>query len=178
MFLEPLLVFLLIRHLRKVLLTFSPITEWNRLLTILPYAVVVLFIIQQSLSIAPVTIWIWHLLLLTIVAATFKLPEFIGARPVMMAVLPLIALSILGDIIKVIDHSLYQKIHSYFDVAFSIAITWMVAMLIRSNKQRKALEKERKKTREEEERSKFMAARKAELEVLVAERTAELTNQK
>ena len=31
---------------------------------------------------------------------------------------------------------------------------------------------------EEEERSKFMAAQKAELEILVAERTAELTNQK
>src|SRR5204863_4103343 len=47
-----------------------------------------------------------------------------------------------------------------------------------SKKQRKALEKERKKTHEEEERNKFMAARKAELEVLVAERTSELTNQK
>jgi len=71
-----------------------------------------------------------------------------------------------------------MKIDSYFAIAFSIAITWMVAMLIRSKKQRKALEKERKKTHEEEERNKFMAARKAELELLVAERTSELTNQK
>ena len=144
--LEPLLVFLLIIHLRKVLRTFSPIAEWNKLLTILLYAVVVLFIIQVSLSATPVTMWIWHLLLLTIVGVTFKLPEFMGARPVMLAVLPLIALSIISDIIKALDNSLYLKIDSYFDIAFSIAITWMVAMLIRSNKQRKALEKERKKT--------------------------------
>jgi two-component system NtrC family sensor kinase len=178
MFLEPFLIFFLIRHLRKVLRTFSPVAEWNRLLTILLYAVVVLFIIQETLSITPVTIWIWHLLLLSIVGVTFKLPEFIGARPVMFAVLPLIALSIISDIFKGLDITLYVKIHAYFNFAYAVAITWMVAMLLRSNKQQKALEKERKKTHEEEERNKFMAAQKAELEILVAERTSEITNQK
>jgi len=96
----------------------------------------------------------------------------------MIAFLPLIALSIVSDIVKVTDNNLYLKIKSYFDIAGAVGITWMVAMLIRSRKQQKALEKERKKTQEEEERSKFMAAQKAELEILVAERTVELTNQK
>jgi two-component system NtrC family sensor kinase len=176
--LEPLLVFLLILHLRKVLRTFSPIAEWNKFLTILLYAVVALFIIQVSLSAMPVTKWIWHLLLLAIIWVTFKLPEFTAARSVMVAVVPFIALSIFNDIIKVLANTLYQHIDQYFKIAYPIAITWMVAMLIRSRKQQKALEKERKKTQEEEERSKFMAARKAELELLVAERTVELTNQK
>ena len=176
--LEPLLVFLLILHLRKMLRAFSPIAEWNKLLTISLYGVVALFIIQVSLSATPVTIWIWHLLLITIVVVTFKLPEFAGARPVMLAVLPLIALSITSVLIKAVSQGFYLKIDSYFDVAFSIAITWMVAMLIRSRKQQKAIEKERKKTQEEEERSKFIATQKAELEILVAKRTAELTNQK
>ncbi|MEP6951560.1 MAG: ATP-binding protein [Ginsengibacter sp.] len=178
MFLEPVVVFILIIHLRKVLRPFSPVGEWNKLLTISLFAVVVLFIIQSGLSATPVTKWIWHLLLLIIVAATFKLPEFTGARPVMVAVLPFIALTIISDVVKALSNTLYQKIDSYISIAFPIAITWMIAMLIRSNKQRKALERERNKTHEEEERGKFMAAQKAELEVLVAERTAEITNQK
>jgi two-component system, NtrC family, sensor kinase len=178
MFLEPVLVFILIIHMRKVLRTFSPIGEWNRLLTISLYGVVALFLVQAGLSATAVTMWIWHLLLVIIVVAAFKLPEFTGARPVMIAVLPFIALTIVSDIVKVLSNTLYQKIHSYISLAFPVAITWMVAMIIRSNKQRKALDKERKKTHEEEERSKFIASQKAELEVLVAERTVELTNQK
>jgi two-component system NtrC family sensor kinase len=164
--------------MRKMLRTFSPIAEWNKMLTISLYAVVVLFIIQLILPIAPVTIWIWHLILLAIIGIVFKVPEFMAARPVIIAFLPLVALSIVSDIIKVIDNNLYLKIKNYFDIAGAVGITWMVAMLIRSRKQQKALEKERKKTHEEEERSKFMAAQKAELEILVAKRTAELTNQK
>jgi two-component system NtrC family sensor kinase len=176
--LEPLLVFLLILHLRKMLRAFSPVAEWNKLLTISLYGVVVLFIIQVSLSALPVTIWIWHLLLITIIIVTFKLPEFAVARPVMLAVLPLIALSILSVLIKAVSHGFYLKIDAYFNIAFPIAITWMIAMLIRSRKQQKALDKERKKTQEEEVRSKFIATQKAELEILVAKRTVELTNQK
>ena len=178
MFPEQLLVFLLILHMRKVLRTFSPIVAWNRLLTISLYGVVALFLIQVSLSATPVILWVWHLLLLTLLVVTFKLPEFTGARPVMIAVLPFIALTITRDLVKVLSHTLYLKIDSYISIAFPVAITWMIAMLIRSNKQKKALEKERKKTQEEEERSKFIATQKDQLEVLVAERTVELTNQK
>jgi two-component system, NtrC family, sensor kinase len=178
MSLEPILVFFLVRHLRSVLRTFSPIAEWNKILTISMYAVIALFILELSLPITHVTMWIWHLLLLALIGVTFKLTEFTAARPVMVAVLPLTILSILGDIIKTLDNSFYVKINGYFDIAYAVAITWMVAMLIRSNKQRKALALERKKTQEEEERSKFMAAQKAELELLVVERTAELTHQK
>src|SRR5260221_9747035 len=100
MILEPILVFLLILHLRKTLRIFSPNAEWSKLLKISLYAVVALFILQRVLSIAPVTIWIWHLLLVIIVVATFKLPQFIHAQPVMFAVLPFIGLSIIQDIIK------------------------------------------------------------------------------
>jgi len=51
-------------------------------------------------------------------------------------------------------------------------------MLIINKKQRKALEKEQLKTQEEERQNKIMATLKAELEVQVAERTAEITSQK
>ncbi|MBT8298644.1 MAG: two-component sensor histidine kinase [Maribacter sp.] len=54
----------------------------------------------------------------------------------------------------------------------------MIAMLIRSNKQNKALKKERQKTLAEEERNKFISAQKEKLELIVEERTAEITKQK
>ncbi|MFN2440597.1 MAG: sensor histidine kinase [Chitinophagaceae bacterium] len=62
--------------------------------------------------------------------------------------------------------------------AFPVAITWMIALLIRSRKQYKALVAERKKREEEEEQYRLMKERKAELEAVVLERTAELMKQK
>ena len=54
----------------------------------------------------------------------------------------------------------------------------MIAIVVKSNKQQKALETEREKTREEQEKSKFIAEQKDRLEELVNERTAEILKQK
>jgi signal transduction histidine kinase len=54
----------------------------------------------------------------------------------------------------------------------------MIAMFVITNKQKKDLDKEKTKTREEEEQKTIMTSLKAELEVQVAQRTAELTKQK
>jgi signal transduction histidine kinase len=54
----------------------------------------------------------------------------------------------------------------------------MIAMFVKSGKQQKALEKERKKREEEEEQNRLVAARKAELETLVTQRTSALIVQK
>ena len=72
----------------------------------------------------------------------------------------------------------YPANNDYFEVATVFSLIWMIAMLLISRKQRRALERERKKTHEEEEQKKWMAERKAELEKVVAERTLELTQQK
>ena len=178
MFLEPFIAFILIRYMRKLLQTFSPMAEWNKILTILLFAIPIVYTIQQVLHLGFVIDWIWHLLILAIVGAIFKLPEFTNVRPFTLAFLPLIGLSIISEVIKAIDQNLYQKIHSYFEIAYAVALTWMVAMLIRSRKQQKALQKEREKTLEQEAQNKFMVAQKDQLELLVAQRTAELTSQK
>ncbi len=178
MSLEPFLVFFLIRHLRKNLRTFSPDAWWDKIFTYSMYGVIILVILQQALSLAFVTIWVWHLLLLVIVYISFTLPIFLRVRTVMIAVLPLIGISLFNDILKTLQYNLYNYLKTFLDIAFSIAITWMIAMLIKSGKQNKALEKERRKTLEEEKKSKFIAAQKEELELIVAERTAEITHQK
>ena len=57
-------------------------------------------------------------------------------------------------------------------------LVWMIVMLVITNKQNKALARERAKAQEEERQNKIMAQLKADLEIQVKERTAELTQQK
>lgn len=178
MTLEPVLSFFLLRFLRKNLRTFSPHPWWNKMLLYAMIGVGVVFVLELSLSIQYITTWIWHILLLGIIYISFTDPIFSRVRTAMVAVLPAVVLSLFTDIVKTVSNSFYKNIETYFDIAFAIAVTWMVAMLVKSNKQNKALEKERKRTLEEEERSKFIEAQKVQLEKVVAERTAEITQQK
>lgn len=178
MSLEPFLAFFLIRYLRKSLRIFAPNPEWDRILTSSQYAVVGLFIIDVVLKTHPVTMWIWYLLLFAITWICLKQPDFSFAKPVIYAVVPLVAISFVSDVIKLVQIDAYNKMENYLNLAVAGALAWMIALLVRSNKQKKALENERRKTREQEERSKFIEGQKDQLEVLVNARTAELTKQK
>ncbi|HUZ60887.1 MAG TPA: ATP-binding protein [Hanamia sp.] len=175
---EPFLAFFLILFLRKSLRKISPDREWDKRLTLSLYCIAGLFIIGIIFHTGIITIWIWYALLLAIAAIILKYKIFEFAKKTIYAVLPLILLAFISDLLKLITPGLYSNIKGYMNFAFCVAITWMVATLVKSNKQQKALEAERKKTKEEEERSKFIAAQKDKLEILVNERTAELVQQK
>ena len=175
---EPILAFFLVRYLRRSLKAISPDEWWNQILTYTLYGIVVLAAVQFVFHLTPVVMWVWHALLLALVFIIYKNPVFDFAKKVMYAVLPLILLGIVSDLVKTINPDFYQQVETYFEVAFGVAITWMIATVVKSNKQQKALEAEREKTHAEEERSKFIAARKDELEVLVKERTSEILKQK
>jgi signal transduction histidine kinase len=175
---EPIIAFFLIRHLRKTLRTTSALPEWDKPLTYAMIGVAVLFVLDAIFLPDIFTAWLWHILMLLLIWFTFRQNELYPARNVMLAVLPLILVFILTDLIKLLPERLYSSIHNYPDFAVPFAVIWMVAMLIISRKQQKALEKERKRTHEEEEQKRLMAVRKAELEVLVAERTSEIMQQK
>jgi two-component system, NtrC family, sensor kinase len=89
-----------------------------------------------------------------------------------------VLLSFLSDVFKLLFSEEFKAIHNYIEVAMVFTIIWMVAMLIISKKQRKALEKERQKTLAEEELNFRLAEQKAQLENQVHERTSELLQQK
>ncbi len=140
--------------------------------------IAILFILERSLPITNVTNWIWHLLILGIGYLIFRLPQLERMRTIIIAVLPLIIINTIKDLLKIIYLPLYEQIDNYLDFAIVFSIAWMIAMLIRSNKQNRALKKERQKTLAEEERNKFISAQKEKLELIVEERTAEITKQK
>jgi signal transduction histidine kinase len=126
----------------------------------------------------PVTMWFGHILLLYFVYILYREKEFSTARPVMLAISPFILVSFFTDIVRISYPKFYSNWAGFLDLASIFAIIWMIAMLIITNRQRKALEKEKQKTKEEEEQNRIMAQMKADLEVQVAERTSELTKQK
>ena len=178
MILEPFVLIFIIWHIRKNLRLLSPNTHWDKSLLWAMIGIAILFILERTLPITTVTNWIWHLLILGIGYLVFRLPLLERMRTIIIAVLPLIIINTIEDLLKIIYLPLYEGIGDYLSFAIVFSIAWMIAMLIRSNKQNKALKKERQKTLAEEERNKFISAQKEKLELIVEERTAEITKQK
>ena len=175
---EPILIFFLVWKLRKILQKSSVRPEWEKPLKLAMFALVTIFAAQLIFSLETITIWIWDVIILSLIAVIFKRKEFYAARNIVIAFLPLVIVSILTDIIKLLPDRVYDNYGGYLKFAFPFSIIWMIVMLIIFNKQKKALEKEHKKVQEQEEQKKIIASRKAELEVLVAERTSEIMQQK
>jgi len=178
MILEPFVLIFIIWHIRKNLRLLSPNTHWDKSLLWAMIGIAILFILERILPITTVTNWIWHLLILGIGYLVFRLPLLERMRTIIIAVLPLIIINTIEDLVKIIYLPLYEGIGDYLNFAIVFSLAWMIAMLIRSTKQNKALKKERQKTLAEEERNKFISAQKEKLELIVEERTAEITKQK
>ncbi len=178
MILEPFVLIFIVWHIRKNLRLLSPNSHWDKTLLWAMIGIAILFILERTLPITNVTNWVWHLLILGIGYLVFRLPLLERMRTIIIAVLPLIIINTIGDLIKVIYLPLYERIDDFLSFAIVFSLAWMIAMLIRSNKQNKALKKERQKTLAEEERNKFISAQKEKLELIVEERTAEITKQK
>jgi signal transduction histidine kinase len=105
-------------------------------------------------------------------------PEFEGKKQVLYAWLPIIGIQILKDLVELIFPVFYAKRADYFEIAGIFAFIWAIAMWINNAKQAKKLEKERLMSIERERELEITAKLKAELEVQVIERTAELVHQK
>jgi two-component system, NtrC family, sensor kinase len=178
MFLEALILFFLLRQLRRTLHTFSPYPLWERRLQAGMIAIGVLILLGGIQPIKPVLEWFWNAALLGTIVFAFREPRFVSSRMTLYAVLPFTVISILSDLLVAFFPGLRSFIKVYDDFALLAAITWMIALLILSQKQLKALKLEHKKRLEEEEQLRLMSVRKAELEAVVAERTAELLQQK
>ncbi len=175
---EPIIAFFLLLDLRKILRRAALLDDWDLKIKIAMSSIGVLFILDIIFPVEIVTMWVWHLFLFALIGTVWFNKTFATARTLMLAVLPFAILSFAADVVKVIMAKQFKIVDDYFDVAIIFSVIWMIAMTIVSRKQQKALEKERQKTQLEEEQKLWMAHRKEELESIVAERTAELLQQK
>ncbi|KAA9353614.1 sensor histidine kinase [Larkinella humicola] len=172
-----LIVFFMVRYIRTSLQTAVRFPEWERILVIVQYAASGLLAADVFLD-SSITKWLWHLMLLGMVGAAYLLKEFRPVRNVWLAVGPYILVSLFKDIARLIDSDFYESISTVVEIAEVFTLVWLIATWVSTQRQQKALEKERLKRLQEEEQSRIIAGQNVMLEQLVAERTAELTRQK
>lgn len=178
MILQTILAIILLFNMRKHVKNNSSFKKWDPYIIAAVVASSVFFILVFSADAieTPVTI-LSYLLTAGILFCIFTMPVFFPTRSLVYAFLPMLILNFIEDVVSMINKSFYNEWGTYIEAAEGFALIWMIAMLIITSKQRKALEKERKINEEKEKEIQFTEKVKAQLEVQVQERTAALTKQ-
>ncbi len=170
---------IIINYLRKSLQMRLTMPEWNTKLMWIFYADIAVLVISFSVRRADVvTDWLSIALLALLMYLIYSKSEFKPAAFLLTAMVPYIAVTVIAYLIKLINPHWYDSWHDWIDAATTFAIIWAFGSWIMTKRQRKELAKARKKAIEEEQNNKVISAMKDQLEVQVAERTMELTQQK
>jgi two-component system, NtrC family, sensor kinase len=176
------IVALIIRYIRNNLKTDGTMPDLDRLLRIGMYVAIGLFV----LSIPDKSNIFWAIFfdvleftmlggLLYLIA---KDERFKTVKFLVIAIVPYLVVSIVSEAIRFISKSFYSNQKDLIGAINTFAVLWGLGVVLVTRKQQKELTKARKRTQEEEENNKVISAVKSQLEVQVAERTAELTKQK
>jgi len=168
----------LYRSIRNTLQTFPHPPKWDQWIKAGISFAVFLLIVQIFFRHEKATEWVWIIALLLIVGIIYREKELRPVRAFGFTVLPYLAVSVVKNIVELFSPDFNDKWTNYLETAQAFAIIWIFATWFTSNRQQKAMEKERLKRRQEEELNKQIALRKVELEDLVKERTAALSLQK
>ncbi|RYY43841.1 MAG: histidine kinase [Chitinophagaceae bacterium] len=179
MLLPTILVLILLNFVRKSLRKDGNYPAWERLATggiVLTVGMIVLYASLKASQ--PWVVWASYGLTAVLAYYIFTKPVWVLTKPLFMALSPLLVVNLLESVTRLISYAFYKEWESYYEIAELLAMIWMIAMLISNNKQRKALEAERLKNETKEKEYLITQKLKAELEVQVNERTAELTLQK
>lgn len=178
MSLVPFLLFFLLHRMRQLMLQSGAWPEWPPKI-VKSYAVIgILFVLYYVLNETPIISWVFNLAILALFYIIYRLEDFQKLRSLMYAFLPLLILEVLQEATRLGDWAWLNSLENGLENAKPFAVIWMIAMFIIINRQNKALRKAEAKQHMEEKLKEIAVSQKAELEVLVAERTAEITQQK
>ncbi len=173
------IVIITTRYLRTALKTKEKDLVWdNRLQLMMKVAIALLVITAIVTPFKEVMLWLGKLSLIGLVYLLYNEPFFKPARPILTALAPYTIVSFLKSLVNTSDTTLDDTWQNYLSIAELFTILWGIGNWVVINKQNKELSKARAKVVEEEENSRIATAMKAQLEIQVAERTAELTKQK
>jgi two-component system, NtrC family, sensor kinase len=175
----PLIIlFFVIRYLRKTLPEDSVLRKWDKTWLRVLYAIPVLLIVDFAFLPESVSNWAGHFILLGVVITAYLHEDFRQYRNFIVAFVPFVIISFLLHISKSGVFEFLYRIRALLGVLFPVSIVWMIVHLVIANKQRRALLKERNERLKEEQLNHEIAARKEELENMVAIRTSELVEEK
>jgi two-component system NtrC family sensor kinase len=163
-FLSYLAAFLLVKRLQK-LLAFSPLmAKWMSQLTLASWIIVGICILSTIFLHSGFPLILGGALLLGAIAIADKEADFLPFNSFIKAHFPLAVASILTGLAEVIARNFFDKYDSFFDFAIVAGFVWIFARWAATKKQR--------------EEFNLISQQNAQLDKLVAERTAELTKQK
>lgn len=173
-----LIVMYFVQYIRKTLHTQENYPRWDQLLLYSRYGSIALISLYFATPYEEAVMWVWHASMLIFVGGIYYNEDFRVVRPLVVSFLPLIALGIGGDILETFFPTVYKQYDDYFDTLGLLAILWVFGTWYQNKKAQKQLAEEHLRRMEEEENRRIAEARRYELEVLVAERTQEITQQK
>src|SRR5215510_5557170 len=176
---EFIIIILVVIYLRRARKAKLFIPEWHDKLQWLLYFSIGLLVAQAVTDHFRIILhWVGMIMLGWLLYILNKHEKFKEARFLVTAIVPYLVVSFLIEVIRLIDIDLYNEWSSWTDAIQTFAVIWGVGTWIVTRRQRKELIKARQKAIEEEQNNKVISAMKAQLEVDVAERTAELRKQK
>lgn len=112
-----------------------------------------------------------------LVVMLLRLRHYRPARTILLAVAPFFLYSAIELGLASLNQPLLKQYDDFFDTSQGFALIWLFTFLFIARGQKKQLEKESLIWEEEEKAKRRIEAQNAELEHLVAERTATLTQQ-
>jgi two-component system, NtrC family, sensor kinase len=174
---SPFLLAALLYKMRQTLMQSGAWPEWQQNIKYGFIAIAALFALDIIFDWNFIT-WAWYISLLVVFYIIYRIEDFVRLRSLMYAFLPLILLEVLQEATRLGNWKWLNDLENGLENAKAFAIIWLLAMIVIITRQNKALKKVELQTQHEEQLKQIAEAKKAELEVLVAERTAELTKQK
>lgn len=160
---------------RKSLDTPRRLPLWDRVLSKVWMASAVYFALAQLPPLRFMREWYGELAYLILLATVYQLRNYNPARLYAVALLPNAAIYVLNALLRFLAPGFFETYGQYFESARVFSVLWLLGFGIYAFVQNN---KERKQRQKEEARIQAAETRKAELEHLVVERTAELTAQK
>ncbi len=153
--------------------------ELDKKINLLVYGCIGILVLEGSFSqIVPYTFWLAQTLYIFLFYLSLSKKHLQLTKPITYSALPLFIVNITEYIIEQTSLQLYTDWEEYIDMANLFAVFWLGILLFIDNRQRKSLEKARIIAAEKEKELQLTTKLKAELEVQVAERTAEIHQQK
>lgn len=179
-FVLPFLVaFFLLPFTQKFLQTAERLPEWDMRLRYARFGAFGLLGLQVVSGTKVMSPPVFFVLLLLVAIPAYLLKDKVShARLLFWMIVPLGLVFLIDNLANYWVHQFHKNNHNYFDAAKGIVITTSFVLAMMARRQQKELNKQLLKLTQEEEANRILEAKKLDLEYQVAERTAELRQQK
>ena len=169
----------IVRGLSKFLDLPQRLPRWSQLLNYIWVPAAVLFVLGAVFKLRSPLMneGYWLLVLLAVLAVLVAVRDYRPAQTLLFAMAPFMVYEVLEIVLEDTAGLMPERYDAFMDNTQGFVIIWLITFIFIARSQKKALEKGRLLREEEEKAKRLIEAQNVELERLVMERTAALTQQ-